>query len=327
VGALDMSGNGWEWVNTAYQFYPYEKNDGREGDGDSIVVRVVRGGSIGSTGDALRTSARGRFQASYQNSDTGFRCARDFDSGDIAAAPAEATPGFAPVTHNADWTTVEREFDGVAMVLVPAGCFMMGSEEGLLNERPVHQQCFDEPFWIDKTEVANAQFARFGGEAAFNTRWSDPNVPRERISWIEAHEFCVRRGARLPTEAEWEYAARGPDNLIYPWGDTFNEQYVVYGNNSSNHTAYVGSKPLGASWVGALDMSGNVWEWTSSIYRDYPYNAGDGRENSGDESSPRVLRGGSWFNRVEDLLRTTSRSYVIPEAMVDFNGFRCARSY
>ncbi|PJF27076.1 MAG: hypothetical protein CUN52_15015, partial [Phototrophicales bacterium] len=174
--------------------------------------------------------------------------------------------GGANITTNEQWTPVEQEFDGVVMVLVPKGCFMMGSDDGDSDEQPVHEQCFDEPFWIDKYEVTQAQFAQFGGRKANPNYFKGDDLPIERITWFEARDYCEqRRGGRLPTEREWEYAARGPKNLIYPWGNEFMANNVVYDGNSNSGTAPVGSREGGISWVGAMDMSGNVWEWVSSL--------------------------------------------------------------
>jgi formylglycine-generating enzyme required for sulfatase activity len=225
-----------------------------------------------------------------------------------------------PVTRNADWTPVIQDFgDGVEMVLVPAGCFEMGSNNGA-NERPVTQQCFDEPFWIDQTEVTQADFERLDGQRERGNWFIGDNRPVENITWIEADAFCRLRGGRLPSEAEWEYAARGPDGLIYPWGNEFIADNVVYRDNS-NQTAPVGSRPNGVSWVGALDMSGNVEEWTNSLYQAYPYSATDGRESGSDTSSPRVLRGGSWNSYVLSAIRFA----FDPSVNVRDFGFRCIR--
>ena len=224
------------------------------------------------------------------------------------------------VTSNADWTPYERDFNDVTMVLVPAGCFMMGSENGDDDEKPVNEQCFDIPFWIDKYEVTNAQYGSTGCES-FS---SEPDQPRNCVNWFDAQDFCEARGGRLPTEAEWEYAARGPDSLAYPWGNEFIADNVVYDANAEQ-TAEVGSRPAGASWVGALDMSGNGWEWVSSLYQYYPYS--DDHESNTDTSSGRVLRGGSFFNSSFNL-RAAYRLGYNP-GNVDGGGgfgFRCARS-
>jgi formylglycine-generating enzyme required for sulfatase activity len=484
-----------------------------------------------------------------------------------ATQTSEANPNRI-ITRNADWTPVEQDFDGVTMVQVPGGCFMMGSEDGSPEEQPVTEVCFEESFWLDKLEVTQAQFAAFGGpdlvdvggggvrillrpdlppaaytsddlreaantverrvlamgysdatvqvasrdyivvevpgigdpQAVVNTiqqtallefvdfagltpaqvseligqriltteqaeiqrqlaalqgqepgdsqaeterlvnpitgrpfdtvitgaaltaataensgngwvirfqltddvgeifsnftgsrigqpvaivldgevlsaptvqtrlttsgvissnftqaeaerlalqlrtgalsvpldvesvesmdiasRFIGDNRPMESITWYVARAYCEARGGRLPTEAEWEYAARGPDSLIYPWGNAWNPDNVVWAETSGDETATVGSIPAGASWVGALDMSGNVWEWTSSANTPYPYDVSDGREaTDGDRADViRVIRGGS-FGNTDDTMRSTSRSWVEPFLLGGSIGVRCA---
>lgn len=209
-------------------------------------------------------------------------------------------------------------FDGIEMVLVPPGCFTMGHNEGRRNERPEHRVCIDQPFWIDRTEVTNAQYGSTG-------RFEGDQRPRENLTWFEARDFCAARGGRLPTEAEWEYAARGPDSLLYPWGNTFNAQYLVFDQNVPSETAEVGSRPEGASWVGALDMSGNALEWVSSIYRPYPYDPNDGREDLNDPTALRVYRSG-WGSYIDFGVSAPIRFRAEPEYRDWFIGFRCARS-
>jgi formylglycine-generating enzyme required for sulfatase activity len=265
------------------------------------------------------------------------------------------------VTRNADWTPVIQTFDGVEMVLVPPGCFRMGStdaqidaamalygqqtgntaqREWFTDEQPVHEVCFDQPFWIDRYEVTNGQFARFGGQAGRASYWTDADRPRERITWFEARDFCALRGARLPTEAEWEYAARGPDGLAYPWGDTFGGTRLNYcdrnceydwrdttHDDGHRYTAPVGSYPAGVSWVGALDLSGNVWEWVADWYDSAYYSASPRVNPQGPASGTlRVLRGGSWYG-LGDGVRAAFRSRLEPDDGDDYFGFRCARSY
>jgi serine/threonine protein kinase len=230
-------------------------------------------------------------------------------------------PLLAPV-RNSDWIPQSQSFNGVAMMLVPVGCFVMGSDTGSDNERPVHEQCFSQPFWIDYTEVTNGQYGSSGG-------FSGENLPREDVTYFEAKAFCESRGARLPTEAEWEYAARGPESLVYPWGNTWIASNVVYRDGSNSQTSPVGSRPDGVSWVGALDMSGNVWEWTASIHKPYPYNPTDGRENDNDVSNYRVIKGGSWDFGNENTSRAARRDgdgYALT-AHDNGIGFRCARGY
>ena len=249
---------------------------------------------------------------------------QSFDLQKTALAQTIVAPSSNSVASNAAWTPLEQDVDGVTMVLVPAGCFMMGSTVNAY-EKPVHQQCFDAPFWIDKYEVTNAQFATFNGVAAKASKWTGSNRPRESITWFEARDYCAKRGARLPTEREWEYAARGPDALEYPWGRAWNENNAVSSGNSNNQTADVGSRPAGASWVGAQDMSGNVWEWMSSLYQPYPYDAADGREDDTNRTDVlRSLRGGSWDDSGTDYFRAGYRSGGNPHYWYDDGSFRCA---
>ncbi|MCL4251103.1 MAG: SUMF1/EgtB/PvdO family nonheme iron enzyme [Anaerolineae bacterium] len=226
---------------------------------------------------------------------------------------------------NDAWTPIEYEFDGVTMVLVPAGCFQMGSDNAELNEQPVHEQCFDEPFWIDKYEVTNAQFARFDGHIGRQRSWTGDERPVDSITWYEARDFCKLRDARLPTEREWEYAARGPDNLYYPWGNTWNPDNATWRGNSNAQTANVGSHPGGTSWVGALDMSGNVWDWVSTTLLPYPYTP-DSEIEFEDEPFLRGVRGASWSDDNVYFLRAVARGRFQPDDAAPFIGFRCARS-
>lgn len=226
-----------------------------------------------------------------------------------------------PVAHNSDWTPVVQKFNGVEMVEVPAGCFMMGSkdEEGRRDEHPMTQMCFNAPFWIDRYDVSNAQYGSAGA-------YSGDSRPRENLTWFEARDFCKKRGARLPTEAEWEYAGRGPDDLIYPWGNQLVPNNLADANNMTNYeTANVGSYPSGISWVAAFDMSGNVFQWVSSLYKPYPYSATDGRENDEDTTSARVYRGG-WLTYIDRGASLVLRVRMNPSERDWHIGFRCARS-
>jgi formylglycine-generating enzyme required for sulfatase activity len=227
-------------------------------------------------------------------------------------------PTIAPIAQNSNWAPVIQTIDGVEMVQVPPGCFMMGNAAGRRDEQPVHQICFDKPFWIDRYEVTNAQYGSAGNGQG-------EKQPRENLMWTEARDFCVNRGARLPTEAEWEYAARGPDNLMYPWGNDLIEENLTFDGNSVGQTQDVGIHPGGVSWVGAFDMSGNVWEWVSSIHKPYPYDPNDGREDMNDTTNPRIYRGG--INSYMDFAAGSTMRFKFPPERRDwFIGFRCARS-
>lgn len=252
-----------------------------------------------------------------------------YNDGEQAAAPPTLTPSPAatlsvevallsqmPVQHNADWTPVIREVDGVEMVLVPRGCFVMGEMPPSAAEREERRVCFERHFWIDRYEVTNAQFTRLGGQAARPSQWIDDDRPRENITWAEAAAFCALRGGRLPSGAEWEYAARGPDNWLYPWGDTFDPTRVVFRDTFRQagagagrpETQPVARRPEGASWVGAQDLLGNVQEWIA----DSP------------TAGTHFLRGGSALNNELSLL-TEMRSTNQLVEIGDFNGFRCVR--
>jgi formylglycine-generating enzyme required for sulfatase activity len=215
-----------------------------------------------------------------------------------------------------DWTPQFQTIEGYEMALVPVGCFMMGSDTGEADERPVSEQCIDSPFWIDRYEVTNLQY---GSAGAF----TGDSRPRDSLTWQEASAFCVARGGRLPTEVEWEYAARGSNNRVYPWGNHFDPDRLSFDATSNGQSSDVGSRPNGASWVGAEDMSGNLWEWTSTVYRFYPYNPDDGRE-SDNEFFSRVVRGGSWVSE-RAMMRSSNRAAFEPAQRDPNNGFRCVR--
>jgi len=216
----------------------------------------------------------------------------------------------------------------VPMALVPAGCFMMGSENGDEDEQPVHEVCFDAPFWIDVYEVTNEQFG--SGRLIYGDgQFTGDDQPRDSLVWGGAEAHCRSRSTRLPTEAEWEYAARGPDGLVYPWGARFDADNAVYAANASARTADVGSRPEGASWVGAYDMSGNVWEWVSDAYHTY---FGDPQVNPVQlDGQGQVLRGGAYNDDDTNALRSANRYWEERGSASDQptseNGFRCARDF
>lgn len=182
-------------------------------------------------------------------------------------------------------------------------------------------------------EVTNAAYracVEAGGCKAPGDRtyYDDPTYADHPVVWVDwfmAQAYAAWRGCRLPSEAEWEYAARGPDSRVYPWGNQWAAENSVT-SETFGQTAPVGSRPGGVSWVGALDMSGNVWEWTRSLYEPYPYDAGDGREaDTGDSRDVRrVLRGGSWrVNEVVvNLIRAIFRNEDSPGVRYDTFGFR-----
>jgi formylglycine-generating enzyme required for sulfatase activity len=191
------------------------------------------------------------------------------------------------------------------------------------DEQPEHEQCINAPYWIDKYEVDQSNYVRLGGTNLRGNCFPGNNSPVECMTWFEAQTFCQKRGGRLPTELEWEYAASGPSDLYFPWGNEWNADVLVWKGNSSNVTASVGNYPNGRSWIGAYDMAGNVWEWVDSVYRDYPYS-----QSSLNVASPGdriVLRGGSWLDNPASI-RTSNRIWDNPIGSLDRYGFRCIRS-
>jgi formylglycine-generating enzyme required for sulfatase activity len=232
-----------------------------------------------------------------------------------------------------------RGNDGARMVYVPEGEFEMGSNNGDDDEKPVHR-IFLDAFWIDVFEVTNALYKKCvdagrcqpPGNSSSYTRSSYfgnsqfDNYPVIYVSWDDAHAYCTWAGKRLPTEAQWEKAARGTDGRIYPWGNTFDKNLLNSNEGGKGDTTAVGSYPGGASPYGALDMAGNVWEWVADWY-DNGYYANSPRQNPTGPSSgeSRVLRGGSW-NHFQNLARAAYRyDYGHPTNRYNDFGFRCAQ--
>jgi formylglycine-generating enzyme required for sulfatase activity len=233
--------------------------------------------------------------------------------------------------------------DGATLVYVPEGEFTMGSDMNL-DEQPIHKVKLDA-FWIDQFEVTNEQYAACvssGGctppsNTSSNTRSSYygnfefDKFPVIYVSWNDAVAYCEWAGRRLPTEAEWEKAARGTDQRTYPWGNDSPNNDLLNFNNSIGDTTKVGNYPNGASPYGALDMAGNVWEWVNDWYQnDYYASLGDSVSNpqgplNGDS---KVLRGSSWsysYNFIHSAIRQGYNPSVTNARHLNI-GFRCARS-
>jgi formylglycine-generating enzyme required for sulfatase activity len=225
---------------------------------------------------------------------------------------------------------------GVTMRLVPAGEFTMGRNENkldaiTLDEQPVHLVSLNS-YYIDKFEVTNSLYsicvdAGVCLQPTNKTFYTNParkDHPVVYVNWYMAWDYCEWRGARLPTEAEWEKAAKGIDSRTFPWGESFSCQYgnFLYGGEPCvGDTTIVGAYNDGVSPYGLFDMAGNVWEWTSSLGLSYPYDVTDGRE-SVDGSGYRVLRGGS-RNFDYSYVTTTTRYIRDPLDTVSQVGFRC----
>ena len=267
----------------------------------------------------------------------------------------------------------QRPMDDMTMMYVPGGTFLMGIEDGGEDEQPVHEVTLDE-FWIDQTEVTNEQFANFVDETDYVTvaevegsgwvwvdtgegwddtegaDWRHPYGPGSDltgldqhpvvlVTWDDAKSYCDWVGGRLLTEAEWEYAARGGNNFIYPWGNQFESENLNFCDvncpfewrdesvdDGYEYTAPIRSYPQGDSWVGASDMATNVLEWVNDTYdSEYYANSPVYNPEGSTINKFKVLRGGSWFSNAFNS-RSTDRYDLDPSARGGNIGFRCAYS-
>jgi len=262
-----------------------------------------------------------------------------------ASAPSVSqpvTPNLQPSTHN----SLEPE-----MILIPAGEFIMGSdprgaEFAPADEQPRHTLSLPA-YYLAKTPVTNRQYLDFVQATGYQppAYWAggtfpegQPDYPVVGVSWYDALAYCrwlasvTGKSYTLPSEAEWEKAARGTDGRLYPWGNFWDGKRCNTRENRRDATTPVTAYPLGASPYGILDMAGNVWEWTRSLWGDgeiepqykYPYDPTDGRENpEAGTNIRRVLRGGS-FNYTRDTARCACRNRLRPDSVAWYVGFRVA---
>lgn len=230
------------------------------------------------------------------------------------------------VVNNSMWSSNITYQAGIDMAQVPPGCFLASRDflelqalvdqcettGGSCNVNLLKQgiwTCIEEPFYIDKYEVSNAHFELFNGLSAVPSAWSEPEQPRTNVTRDEAQVFCALRGARLATEIEWEYAARGPDELLYPWGNVFSRDYVV--EEANTEACNVRCRSNGKSWVGAMNLSGNVAEWLAP---------------SAETPENLIVRGGAWGDAaVWKYLTQSALSEVQLDVESDLSnvGFRC----
>jgi formylglycine-generating enzyme required for sulfatase activity len=246
---------------------------------------------------------------------------------------------FAGIAYAAEQAPVEED-----MLQVPSGDFTMGisqeqikfvvkkigGEEKYLDASiPQHQQQ-TPAFFIDKYEITNAQYKKFVTATGHQPPedWEDGNYPAQKdqypvvfVSWQDAKAYCEWAGKRLPTEIEWEKAARGSDGRLYPWGDKWEKNNANTAKSRKNGPVKVGSYKKGVSPYGCYDMAGNVWEWTSSFYKAYPNST---VENGFFGEDRYVVRGGSWDDEAYDAL-TVVRSKFTPNTTYEHLGFRCVR--
>ena len=246
--------------------------------------------------------------------------------------------------------------DGKVIVLVPAGAFRMGTSAdqaaalaqqfglaaGLPPGETPQATLSVSAFYVDQTLVTNADYKMFvdahpgwpvpylDDSLARSYNWDKTTrtfpagrdaYPAVLVTWHDAVAYCQWAGGRLPTEAEWEKAARGSDGRIWPWGNAWDAAKLNSAEGGIGDATPVGHFPAGASPYGALDMAGNVWQWTSSLDQAYPYNSADGREDP-NTAGLRVTRGGAWlFGAVAN--RTAMRNRFDPDSASLSIGFRC----
>ncbi len=240
--------------------------------------------------------------------------------------------------------------NGATLVYVISGEFTMGTDNGLIYirdksfEEPAHLVYLDA-FWINQTEVTNNQYAQCVAAQICNSPTRDytaardhyfsdaafGNYPVVNITWYDAVAYCKWAGGRLPTEAEWEKAARGTDQRIYPWGnEPPNDELLNYnftwGGKTGGETTEVGIYPNGVSPYGAYDMAGNVSEWVADWYGDTYYQSSPFRNPLGPEVGKyKVIRGGEWGAH-DRLVRSINRNWAYPEESFYSYGFRCVQS-
>jgi len=259
------------------------------------------------------------------------------------------TPVTQPASHPSP-TSVTGEVidpkDGMVLVLIPEGEFQMGSADKASPQHTVYLDAYQ----IDKTEVSNVQYAMCVADGKCTEPANNYSVMRSNYyddseyadypviyaSWEQAARYCAWADRHLPTEAQWEKAARGTDGRIYPWGNTFDGTLLNYCDASCQNswkdgrfedgyieTSPVGEYPLGASPYGVLDMAGSVFEWVADWYA--PYSQDYQRNPTGpDSGQDKIMRGGAWGDDVNQV-RSDVRSNINPNKWMDFIGFRCAR--
>jgi formylglycine-generating enzyme required for sulfatase activity len=224
----------------------------------------------------------------------------------------------------------------MVLLYVPEGPFTMGSEDGYSDERPVHTVTLPA-FWVDQTEVTNGMYAGCvaAGECAAPRRKSSNLIdyyygfegyvdyPVLFISWQDASDYCTWVGRRLPTEAEWEKAARGTDGRPYPWGSALPDASLTNFDHILDDVTRVGNYPDGRSPYGALDLAGNVLEWTADWYGEEYYAASPDFDPQGPETGRhRVIRGGSWTGNINGV-RSAHRFIQDPNTPAFDIGLRC----
>ncbi len=229
----------------------------------------------------------------------------------------------------------------VEFMFIPGGGFIIGNDNGSNNQHPQHEYHISYFYWTSRFPVTNEQYNYFVASVGRShpvAGWENKkDHPVTNVSWSDANQYCLWFNKlikgdmpsgyvfRIPTEAEWEKSARGADGREYPWGNTFDKNKCNSDESHINSTVRVGlNSPLGDSPFGCVDMSGNVWEWTRSKCRIFPYSSKDGREDETGNDA-RVLRGGSFKYSQQDV-QCSSRMWSVPYDRSEDLGFRLVLS-
>jgi formylglycine-generating enzyme required for sulfatase activity len=224
--------------------------------------------------------------------------------------------------------------DGAEIIFIPAGEFLMGSDKSkdkLADDDELPQRkVYLDGYWIYKYEVTVAQYRKFCQETGKQMPkepswgWQDEH-PIVNVSWEDARTYCDWAGVELPTEAQWEKAARGTDGRIYPWGNEWDASKCNNKTTGPGRTTPVSSYPAGVSPYGVMDMAGNAWEWCADWYdKNYYASAHDRNPQAPLSDIYRVLRGGSWVIGNPNILRAANRYRRYPDNRYIFVGFRGA---
>jgi formylglycine-generating enzyme required for sulfatase activity len=247
------------------------------------------------------------------------------------AIPTQAGPSATPnptATPRPAATPTSAPSNKPNTVYVPGGEFVLGSDAGNEDETPQQTMSIDA-FNIDVYPITNAEYKEFVDATGHEPprTWKEGAYPEGTadhpvtwVTWHDAQDFAEWAGKRLPTEFEWEKAARGTDGQVYPWGDAFDSAKCNSNESGLGTTSPVGNYPDGVSPNGVFDMAGNVWEWTADWYDAY---RGSLYELGRYGEQYKVLRGGSWYDGA-DLVRTTTRKSFDPNQGFSTIGFRCA---
>ena len=373
----DLAGNVLEWVADWYDKDYYQASPRKNPQGPLRgKSRTLRGGSWYNPSEHLASTLRFVLNPAHPSKLAGIRCAQDSEALASVSNPTYSVVSREQGSHSHSNRIIGN--DGALMVFVPAGKFMMGSPdgEGDIDERPQHLVKLD-PFYLDKLEVTNQQFQKFVETTEYRTtaeekgsafgyteedewkeipgaNWRQPEGktsvftsgrgmhPVGAVSWEDAKVYCTWAGKRLPTEAEWEYAARAGTKSDYWWGtggpgsrkvgnladETVKKRFTNWTIMNGYQDGNLRTAPVGAfeanPW-GLHDMTGNAWEWVSDWYEANFYSQRSGRNPQGpDKAEYRIFRGGSWSDKPEDL-RIANREKGVATLRRATNGFRCAQ--